>query len=118
MFGIYFWSLLFVVGGAFHFIKPKVYLRVMPLFFPYRLFLIYLSGVIEIAAGILFYIEATREYGAYLILALLSVFLVVHFNMLRGGKFAAGLPIWLLIVRLIAQFAMMYWILTYTNLMI
>ncbi len=110
MLSIYIVSLIFIIGGVFHFIKPKIYLRVMPLFLPYRLFLIYLSGVFELLAGLLFYFENTRLLGGYLIIGLLSAFLIIHVNMLRGGKHAAGLPMWLLVIRLLLQFVLIYWI--------
>ncbi|MGB2087600.1 MAG: DoxX family protein, partial [Psychroflexus salarius] len=110
MFSIYLISVIFIIGGAFHFIKPKIYLRVMPLYLPYRLFLIYLSGGLEILAGLLFYFHNTRLFGGYLIIGLLSIFLIVHVNMLRGGKHAAGLPMWILVIRLLLQFIFIYWI--------
>lgn len=110
MFDIYFFSFLFLIGGLFHFIKPKIYLRIMPLFIPYRLFFIYFTGFIEILSGIFLFFEKTRMIGVYAIFSLLTIFLIVHINMLRGHKFAAGIPKWILIIRLILQFVLMYWI--------
>ncbi len=52
---------LFMVGaGTLHFIKPDFYLKIMPPYLPLHLELVYLSGFIEIALGLLMAARGSR----------------------------------------------------------
>jgi uncharacterized membrane protein len=93
-----------------HFIKPKIYMRVMPSYLPNHKALVYLSGIAEIALGIGLFTPSLKVISIYGILAMLLVFLVtVHFYMLTSKKAAAGIPKWILILRIPLQFGLMYW---------
>ena len=96
-----------------HFIKPKLYLRIMPRFLPQHKFFVYLSGVFEIVLGILICFPFFKNSAIYLIISMLIVFLLVHINMLKGEKESAGLPKWILVLRVFFQFALMYWAYSY-----
>ncbi|MTI89055.1 MAG: hypothetical protein FH748_13945 [Balneolaceae bacterium] len=39
---------LFIAAGLLHFIKPDMYVRIMPDYIPYHLAMVYISGVAEI----------------------------------------------------------------------
>lgn len=106
---LYGMALMYVFAGAMHFIKPKAYLRIMPLYLPFPKFLVYLSGVVEILLGISLCIPALRSIAIPGIIAMLFVFLLVHFYMLTGEKAAAGIPTWILVLRIPLQFGLMYW---------
>ena len=110
---LYVLSFLYIIAGAFHFIKPKIYLRIMPRFLPYHLILVYISGFVEIVLGILMLIEEIRNIAIYGIIVMLLVFLLIHFYMLSSKKAAAGIPTWILIFRIPLQFLLMYWVYFY-----
>ena len=63
---------LFMVGaGTLHFIKPDFYLNIMPPYLPLHLELVYLSGVCEIALGVLLLVPRFSRFAAWGIIALL-----------------------------------------------
>lgn len=109
-------SLLYVIAGINHFIKPKIYLRIMPRYLPAHKLLVYLSGAAEILLGIGVCIPSTKTISIYGIIAMLFIFLLVHFYMLSSKKTAAGFPKWALILRLPLQFVLIYWAYIYLNL--
>ncbi|WP_165750151.1 MauE/DoxX family redox-associated membrane protein [Cellulophaga sp. Z1A5H] len=112
-FHLYLLAAIYVFAGLMHFIKPKTYLRIMPRYLPNPKLLVSLSGIAEIALGIGLCFPATKNLSIYGIIAMLAVFLLVHFYMLSGKKEGAGIPRWILILRIPLQFALMYWAFSY-----
>ena len=100
---------LYVFAGTNHFIKPKMYMRIMPRYLPNPKFLVLLSGISEILLGISLCFDPTRSLAIYGIIAMLVVFLWIHFYMLSGEKASTGIPKWILILRIPLQFGLMYW---------
>lgn len=74
----------FVLAGAYHFVNVNFYLKMMPPYLPAHLFLIYLSGVFEIALGVLLLIPKFSRLAAWGLIALLiavfpaNVFMAQH----------------------------------------
>jgi len=110
---LYIMAVLYVFAGLMHFVKPKIYLRIIPPFLPSPKFLVASSGVMEILLGIGLCFSLTKNISIYSIIAMLALFLLVHFYMLTSKKAAAGLPKWLLILRIPLQFVLMYWAASY-----
>ncbi|TXE15532.1 hypothetical protein ES692_16245 [Psychroserpens burtonensis] len=106
---LYLMAAIYIFAGLMHFIKPKLYLRVMPRYLPNHKALVYLSGVAEILLGIGLCFVALRAFSIYAIILMLAVFLMVHFYMLSGEKASTGIPKWILILRIPLQFGLMYW---------
>jgi uncharacterized membrane protein len=106
---------IYIIAGCFHFIKPRVYLRIMPGFLPAPEFLVYLSGIAEIILGVALLFPETKDLAVYGIILMLTVFLLVHFHMLSSKKAAAGMPKWALILRIPLQFLLMWWAYSYLN---
>lgn len=106
---LYMMSGLYILAGTFHFLKPKMYLRVMPRYLPAHKSLVYLSGVFEILLGVGLLFPETQEISIYGIIAMLIAFLLVHFYMLSSEKASAGIPFWILVLRIPLQFFLMYW---------
>lgn len=102
-------AIMYILAGIMHFIKPKAYLRIMPRFLPAPKILVYLSGAAEIILGFALFFESLRNIAIIGIVLMLIVFLLVHFNMLRGKKEAAGIPKWILILRIPIQFVLIWW---------
>lgn len=113
---LYIMAALYIIAGIMHFIKPRIYMRIMPNYLPNHKFLVYLSGAIEILLGMGVCLPSTKNLSIILIIAMLLVFLFVHFYMLSNKKASAGLPNWLLILRIPMQFFLMYWAYFYLKL--
>lgn len=112
---LYLMAAMYIFAGIMHFIKPKMYKRIMPLYIPNHDLMVKLSGVAEIILGIGLCIPALKNISIYGIILMLTVFLLVHFYMLSGEKASAGIPKWILILRLPLQFFLMYWAYWYLN---
>lgn len=111
---IYPWHLylmagIYILAGSFHFLKPKIYLRIMPRYLPAHKSLVFLSGIGEILLGIGLFFAETKDIAIYGIILMLSVFLLVHFYMLSSKKAGAGIPVWALWLRIPLQFGLMWW---------
>jgi uncharacterized membrane protein len=113
---LYIMAILYMAAGINHFIKPKMYLRIMPNYLPNHKSLVALSGLAEIILGIMVCIPLLKNITIILIILMLFVFLTVHFYMLTNKKASAGLPKWVLILRIPMQFALMYWAYSYFSL--
>ena len=107
---------IYVLAGTMHFIVPKVYLRIMPRYLPHHRLLVSLSGLSEIILGLGLCFPTTKNSAVLGIIVMLSVFLLVHFYMLKGQKESAGVPKWILILRIPLQFVLMYWAYSYIGL--
>ena len=115
-FHLYLMAALYIFAGVMHFVKPKMYLRIMPRYIPNHKLMVTLSGVAEIGLGVGLCFPKTKNIPIYGIIAMLLVFLLVHFYMLSGEKQAAGIPKWILILRIPLQFALIYWAYLYLSL--
>ncbi|WKB82020.1 DoxX family protein [Cellulophaga omnivescoria] len=106
---LYLMALLYIIAGIMHFIKPKMYTRIMPMYLPKHLLLVYISGILEVVIGTGLVYTYTKNLAIYALIAMLAVFLLVHFYMLSSKKAAAGIPMYILILRIPLQFVLMYW---------
>ena len=72
---IYVMSFMYVFIGIRHFTNPQYFLDIVPPQLPFKLFLVYLTGLIEIVGGVAILLPKTRRAGACLLIFLLvSVF--------------------------------------------
>ena len=68
-------SIMYVFIGIRHFTDPQYFLDIVPPELPSKLFLVYLTGLIEVVGGAAILAQKTRKAGAYLLIFLLiSVF--------------------------------------------
>lgn len=102
-------SIMYVFAGTMHFVKQKAYVKIIPKFLPKRRTLNLVAGAFEILLGLGLLFQDTRSYAAILIIAMLTVFFLIHFNMLREEKFSLGIPIWVLLLRIPLQFVLIWW---------
>ncbi|MGH2810826.1 MAG: DoxX family protein [Actinomycetota bacterium] len=100
-------------GGVMHFVAPRAYVEVIPLFLPFPYPLVYISGVGEIAAGVLLALPKTRRIGAWTVIAVLvAIFPANVYMAIRGPREGSGFPfnsstaLWL---RLPLQGALIAW---------
>lgn len=106
---LYIMATMYVAIGLFHFLKPKAFLRVMPRYVPNGKLMVYISGLAEIILGASLCFEFTRVFAIWSIIAMLIVFLVVHWYMIQEKKFHDKFPKPILWFRFILQFGLMYW---------
>ena len=65
----------YVYVGLLHFIQPDFFLKIMPLYLPYHLPLVYASGFIEITLGFCLLFKKLRFFAGWgLILLLIAVY--------------------------------------------
>jgi len=102
-------GIVFVLAGINHFLNPDFYLRIMPPYLPWHLFLVYLSGVFEIALGALLLIPKFSRLAAWGLIALLiAVFPANIYMAMNTELFPEFNPI-LIWLRLPLQFLMIAW---------
>ncbi len=106
---LYILSSIFIAAGVFHLIRPKAFMRIMPLYIPYHQLVVYLSGIAEIFAGIGVLFTATRTLSIQAIIVMLVLFFPVHIHMLMNKKASLNFPKSILFFRLFLQFGLIYW---------
>ncbi len=108
-------SVFFVLAGINYFINPDFYLKIMPPYLPWHLFLVYLSGFFEIVLGGMILIPALTRVAAWGIIALLvAVFPANIYMAVNPGLYPDISPIalWL---RLPLQGVLIAWAYWYTR---
>jgi uncharacterized membrane protein len=107
--GLYTMSALYIIAGLFHFIKPKIYMSIMPPYIPFQNALVYISGIAEIILGVAILFNNTHIYALWSIIIMLILFLPVHFYMVSEKKFEKKIPKWALILLITIKFNLIYW---------
>ena len=71
-------ALFMLMGGVQHFIKPDFYSPFVPGFLPFPMTIVYVSGFVEIALGLLLLFKTYAKIAAVGIFLLMLLFLPVH----------------------------------------
>ncbi len=109
-----FFAALFLGSGVGHLIKPGFFLKIMPPYVPLPEAMVLLSGVAEIALGVLLLIPRTSRMAAWGLVALLiAVFPANVFMYQHSEKF--DLPPLVLLLRLPLQAVLILWAYRYTK---
>ena len=112
-------ALLFIVSGVGHFVRSDGYLRLMPPALPFHLEIVYLSGVIEAALGVLLLVPRTQRLAAWAYIpVLVAIFPAnIYAAMTAGTENEAmpGVPVWAAWLRLPVQFVLIAWAYWYTR---
>ena len=58
-------AVFLTVAGTLHFILPDFYLKIMPPYLPWPLELVYVSGFIELALGLLLHVPRCSRWAAW-----------------------------------------------------
>jgi uncharacterized membrane protein len=112
---LYLMSLIYFAAGVYHFINPKMYMRIMPSYLPFHLPLVYISGVAEIIVAILLIPESTRPLGAWLTIALLIAVFPANIQMAVSFWQKQHSGLWIALLRLPLQLVLIYWAWIYTK---
>lgn len=106
-------AFIFCLAGFFHIIRPKAFMRVMPLYIPYPKLFVYLSGIAEILSGLGLLFASTKIIAVWAIISMLILFFPVHIHMLVNKKASLNLPKAVLILRILLQFGLIFWVYLY-----
>ncbi|MGA2600275.1 MAG: DoxX family protein [Bryobacteraceae bacterium] len=110
-------AILFIAAGSLHFIKPAPYLRIMPPYIPWHVFMVQASGVLEILGGLGLLAAKTRRAAAWglaaLLIAIFPANIYMATNPLEAG--AASIAPVIRWGRLPLQPLLIWWILWCTR---
>lgn len=111
----YLMGILLVFAGIAHFTKTQFYVDMMPSYLPLHLELVYLSGIIEIALGILLLIPKTTKIAAWGIILLLIAVFPANINMYLNSEDFPQMSETALLIRLPIQILLIAWAYLYTK---
>ncbi len=105
----------FILAGINHFLNPAFYLKIMPPFLPAHLFLIRLSGVFQIALGILLLIPKFSRLAAWGLIALLIAVFPANVYMAMNAEMFPEFSRTALYLRLPLQIVLIAWAFWFTR---
>jgi uncharacterized membrane protein len=110
-------ALLYVAAGINHFVRPAMYLSIMPHFLPRSSWgpLVAASGGCEIVFGLLLIPAPTRQLAAWLIIALLIAIFPANIQMTIDFTRRHNPYTWLAWLRLPLQIVLIWWAWTFTG---
>lgn len=100
-------AFLYIAAGVMHFIKPKIYFRIIPPYIPYPKTINRIVGFFEIILGLGLLWNQTRSASAFGIIVLL--FAVFPANLYMYQQKNNRIPKWLLFIRLPFQLVLIAW---------
>lgn len=86
-------AVFFVVAGVLHFLKPEVYVQIVPPYLPFPLALVYVSGVCEVLGGCGVLIPRLRNLAGWGLIALLVAVFPANLHMALGDVQIQGLSV-------------------------
>ena len=104
---LYAMAVVYVAAGINHFVNPRMYVKIIPPYFPKPKALNYLAGAAEVLLGVALLFPLTRSEAAWGIIALLVAVFPANWYMYRQGSF--GIPRWILLLRLPLQAVLIAW---------
>lgn len=108
-------SLVMVLAGINHFLNPAFYLRMMPPILPAPLFLMYVSGIFEIAFGVLLLIPKFTRIAAIGLIALFIAVFPANVFMWANPQLFPEFSQTALLIRLPLQIVLIAWAFWFTK---
>lgn len=108
-------AVLFIGAGLNHFRAPAFYVNIMPPYLPWHLFLVYLSGVFEVALGIMLFIPRLARLAGWGMIALLIAVFPANLHMAMNPDLFPDVPRAVLYIRLPLQAVFIAWAYWYTR---
>ena len=102
----------FVVAGVTHFTNRDFFTSIVPPYLPWPELLVYVSGVAEIALGVLLMVPATTRIAAWGLIALLIAVFPANIHMAMNPQLYPDTPLAALLIRLPLQgllIALAFW---------
>lgn len=112
--GKWIFAALFILGGIGHFVATDVYMKIMPPYLPWHRPLVLLSGVFEVALGLLLVVPLTSRIAAWGLMALLIAIFPAKISMFQNPE-KFDLPPTILLLRLPLQGVLIRWAWAYTR---
>ena len=101
-------TLLMVGAGVMHFIRTDFFLKIVPPYLPLHLEIVYLSGVCEIALGIMLLIPRFSRFAAWGIIALLIAVFPANIYLYQHQEIVPATPT-VHFLRLLLQGVLILW---------
>ena len=105
----YLLAVLFTLAGALHFTNPDYYLKIMPPYLPWHVFLVYLSGFFEVLLGVLLVVPRFSRLAAWGLVALLIAVFPANIHMARHPELFPHMHPAALLLRLPLQAVLVAW---------
>lgn len=115
IFLLYIMSVFYIAAGIYHFIRPGMYIKIMPPWLPGHAQLVFISGCCEIILALLLLSEVTRPAAAWGIIILLIAVYPANIQMLINFLQSNSPYTWVAAIRLPLQFLLIWWAWLYTN---
>jgi uncharacterized membrane protein len=108
--------LLYIGTGINHFVHPAFYEGIMPSWLPAHALLNQLSGIAEIVLALLLIFPLTQRFSAWMIIAMLVVFLIcIHIPMVLHFNGWNDTVWWIAVARLPLQYVLIRWAWRFTR---
>lgn len=114
-FGLYIMALLYIIAGINHFWHPETYLKIIPPFIPAHKFINAVTGVVEIALGLLLLPKPTSNIAAWGLVVLLILIFPANIQMTINYHKENHPYLVLSYLRLPLQALLIWWAFSYTN---
>jgi uncharacterized membrane protein len=111
----YLMAALYVLAGVNHFLNPTLYLKIMPPYLPWHRALVEVSGVCEIALGVLLLVLRFARWAAWGLIALLIAVFPANLHMAVHPELYPEIPAAALWARLPLQAVLIAWAYVYTR---
>ena len=111
-FSIIIMSLFYIIAGINHFINPVWYVRIVPPILPFKIVIVYITGILEIVLGALLFFPNTRFIAGWgLVIFLFAIYPANIYVALTNGKAMDTTPIiaWGRLPFQFALIAIAYW---------
>ncbi len=108
-------GLFFVAAGSLHFLRPRMYVKIMPPYLPWPRQLVFVSGLAEIALGILVLLPRFRAPAAWGLIALLVAVFPANLHMALHPERFRKISLVVLWLRLPLQAVLIAWAYRYTR---
>lgn len=94
---LYSFIALYFIAGVMHFIKPDIYLEVIPDWLGNKSFINYTAGGVELIVALLAALKKTRWLAGYIAVAMLLAFIISHLYFILNGSCAGDfcIPSWI-----------------------
>ena len=102
--------IFFTTVGVLHFTSTATFTRIVPDFIPFPEWAVYITGVMEIAGGILLFFPKTRRFASYFLIFLLIIVFPANINMAVNRIDFGKVPTAVLWARLPLQVLLIYWV--------
>jgi uncharacterized membrane protein len=112
---LYIMALCYIAAGTTHFVYPRAYKSIVPPWVPQPMFVVYVSGALEIIFALMLLPAATTHLAASLIILLLIAVFPANVQMAINFRRRHNPWLWLAIARLPLQPLLIWWAWVFTH---